>query len=66
LPCRAVRLSFHALAHNPADFIRTLALPTAVKQRSPTTLPAKLVKIGAKVVSHARDATFQMAEAAVA
>jgi len=30
-----------------------------------TTLPEKLIKIGAKVVRHARYVTFQMAEAAI-
>ena len=30
-----------------------------------TTLPEKLVKIGAKLVSHGRYVTFQMAEVAV-
>ena len=31
-----------------------------------TTLPEKLVKIGAKVVSHGRYVTFQLAEVAAA
>ncbi|MCH7956535.1 MAG: hypothetical protein IIC54_11950 [Proteobacteria bacterium] len=30
-----------------------------------TTLPEKLVKIGAKVVSHGRHVTFQLAEVAI-
>ncbi len=30
-----------------------------------TTLREKLVKIGAKVVSHGRDVTFQLAEVAI-
>ncbi len=34
-------------------------------QRSPTTLRSKLIKIGAKVVSHGRYVTFQLAEVAV-
>jgi len=33
-----------------------------VKDWSPTTLREKLIKIGAKVVSHARYVIFQMAE----
>ena len=33
--------------------------------RSLTTLRAKLIKIGAKVVRHAKNVTFQMAEVAV-
>ncbi len=40
---------------------RTLALPEAVELWSLTTLPDKLVKIGAKVVRHGRYITFQLA-----
>lgn len=61
----AVRLQLHALAYNLANFMRTLALPEAVAQWSLTSLREKLVKIGAKVVRHARYAIFQMAEVAV-
>ena len=35
-----------------ANFMRTLALPEAVKQWSLTSLREKLVKIGAKIVRH--------------
>jgi hypothetical protein len=70
LSCRsfkanAVRLQLHTLAYNLANFMRTLALPQEVKQWSLTTLRDKLVKIGAKVVRHGRDVTFQLAEVAV-
>jgi hypothetical protein len=61
----AVRLQLHALAYNLANFMRTLALPDAVKQWSLTSLREKLVKIGAKVVCHGRYVIFQMAEVAV-
>ena len=61
----AVRLQLHALAYNLANFMRTLALPEAVKQWSLTSLREKLVKIGAKVVRHGRYVIFQMAEVAV-
>ena len=50
----AARLQLHALAYNLANFMRTLALPEAVAQWSLTSLREKLVKIGAKVVRHAR------------
>ncbi len=43
----------------------TSALPTAVSHWSLTTLQTKLIKIGAKVVRHARYVTFQMAAVAV-
>ena len=70
LSCRrfrdnAVRLQLHALAYNLANFMRTLALPKEVEYWSLTTLREKLVKIGAKVVSHGRYVTFQLAEVAV-
>ncbi len=45
--------------------MRTLALPKAVQHWSLTSLREKLVKIGAKVVSHSRYVMFQMAEVAV-
>jgi hypothetical protein len=60
-----VRLQLHALAYNLANFMRTLALPKEVEHWSLTTLREKLVKIGAKVVSHSRYVTFQLAEVAV-
>ena len=60
-----VRLQLHALAYNLANFMRTLALPEAVKHWSLTSLRQKLVKIGARIVGHGRYVTFQMAEVAV-
>jgi len=45
--------------------MRTLALPPAVKQWSLTSLKEKLVKIGARIVTHGRYVTFQLAEVAV-
>ncbi len=48
-----------------ANFLRTLALPDEVEHWSLTTLRDKLIKIGAKVVRHARYVTFQLAEIAV-
>ena len=43
-----------------------MAWPREVEQGSLTTLREKLVKIGAKVVSHGRYVIFQLAEVAVA
>ena len=60
-----VRLQLHALARNLGNFMRTLALPKAVGHWSLTTLREKLIKIGAKVVSHGRYVTFELAEVAV-
>jgi len=70
LSCRtfaanAVRLQLHALAYNLANFMRTLAIPKTAEPWSLTSLREKLVKIGAKVVSHGRYVTFQLAEVAV-
>jgi Transposase DDE domain group 1 len=65
LAANAVRLQLHALAYNLGNFMRTLAMPKAAEPWSLTSLREKLIKIGAKVVSHGRYVTFQMAEVAV-
>lgn len=70
LSCRsfaanAARLQLHALAYNLGNFLRTLATPEAIKDWSLTSLREKLIKIGAKVVSHGRYAAFQTAEVAI-
>jgi hypothetical protein len=70
LSCRsfaanAVRLQLHALAYNLGNFMRTLAMPAAAELWSLTSLREKLIKIGAKVVSHGRYIRFQLAEVAV-
>ena len=70
LSCRsmvanAVRLQLHALAYNLANFLRTLALPEQIERWSLTSLREKVVKIGAKVIAHARYTVFQMAEVTV-
>ncbi len=59
------RLQLFALAYNLGNFLRRLALPRSVKHWSLTTLREKLIKIGAKVVTHSRYVIFQMAEVAV-
>ena len=70
LSCRrfkdnAARLHLFALAYNLANFLRQLVLPQSIKGWTLTTLREKLIKIGAKVVAHAKYLTFQMAEVAV-
>jgi hypothetical protein len=65
MTANAVRLQLHALAYKLANFMRTLVLPEAVAHWSLTSLREKLVKIGAKIVTHARYVIFQMAEVAV-
>ena len=70
LSCRsfaanAVRLQLHALAYNLGNFLRTLATPEPIKDWSLTSLKEKLIKLGAKVISHGRYVAFQMAEVAI-
>jgi hypothetical protein len=70
LSCRtiaanAVRLQLHVLAYNLGNFMRTLPMPKAAEPWSLTSLREKLIKIGAKVVSHGPYVTFQLAEVAV-
>ena len=60
-----VRLQLFALAYNLGNFLRRLALPKSIKDWSLRTMREKLVKIGAKVVKHARYVTFQLAEVLV-
>jgi hypothetical protein len=60
-----VRLQLFALAYDLGNFLRQLALPREVKHWSLTTLREKLIKIGAKVVSHSKSLMFQLAEVAV-
>ena len=58
----AVRLQLDPPAYNLANFLLSLATPEPIKEWSLTTLNEKLIKIGAKVVSHVRCVAFQMAE----
>jgi hypothetical protein len=60
-----VRLQLFALAYNLGNVLRRLALPKSIKDWSLRTMREKLVKIGAKVVKHARYVIFQMAEVLV-
>ena len=50
-------------AVNLGNFLRRIALPVSVKHWMLTTLRDQLIKIGAKVVRHARYVTFQLEEA---
>ena len=60
-----VRLQLFTLAYNLGNFLRRLVLPRKIKHWTWTTLREKLIKIGAKVIRHARYITFQLAEVAV-
>jgi hypothetical protein len=59
------RLQLFALAYNLGNFLRQLVLPKPIRSWALRTLREKLVKIGAKVVSHAKYVVFQLAEVAV-
>ena len=60
-----VRLALFVLAYNLGNFLRRLALPESVRHWSLRSIQVKLIKSGAKVVRHARQVIFQMAEVAV-
>jgi Transposase DDE domain group 1 len=59
------RSQLFALAYNRGNFLRQPALPCAVPTWTLTTLREKLIKIGAKVVRHAKAVTLQIAEVAL-
>ena len=70
LSCRTmaqneVRLQLHALAYNLGMFLQTAELPDEVATWSLTSLQTRLIKIGARVIRHARMITFQLAEVAI-
>ena len=51
--------------YNLGNFLSTLATPEPIKDWSLTSLREKLIKVGAKLVSHGRYVAFQMAEVAI-
>ena len=60
-----VRLALFVLAYNIGNFMRRFALPSEVAHWSLTSIQLKLIKIGARIISHSRMTVFQMAEVAV-
>jgi hypothetical protein len=60
-----VRLQLHALAYNLGMFLQSTDLPDEVASWSLTSLQTRLIKIGARVVRHARTIIFQLAEVAI-
>jgi len=60
-----VRLQLHALAYNLGVFLQGVDLPEEMADWSLTSIQSRLIKIGARVVRHARKITFQLAEVAV-
>ena len=61
-----VRLQLFILAYNLGNFLRRLGLLKAVKDWSLCSLQVKLIKIGGRIVRHARRMVLQLAEVAVA
>ncbi|MDD5748053.1 MAG: transposase [Actinomycetota bacterium] len=64
-PSNKVRIALFVLAYNLGNFIRRFALPSEVSCLSLSSIQLKLVKIGAKIISHSHMTVFQMAEVAV-
>ncbi len=60
-----VRMQLFSLGYNLGNFLRRLALPRSISHWSLRTLQVRLIKIGAKVVKHARYTCFQMAEGSI-
>ena len=60
-----VRLWLFILAYNLGNFFRRLALPEAIKRWSLTSVQTRLIKIGGRLVRHARRLGFQLAEVMV-
>jgi hypothetical protein len=60
-----VRLALFVLAYNLGNFMRRFALPSQVAHWSLTSIQLKLIKIGARIISHSRRTIFQCAEVAV-
>jgi len=60
-----VRLQLFILAYNLGNFLRRMVLPRAIKDWSLRSLQVKLIKMGGRIVRHARRIIFQMAEVAV-
>ncbi len=60
-----VRLWLFILAYNLGNFFRRLALPEAIKRWSLTSIQTRLIKIGGRLVRHARRLVFQLAEVIV-
>ena len=59
-----VRLALFVLAYSLGNFMRRFALPSEVSHWSLSSIQLKLIKIGAKIISHSRMTIFQMAEVA--
>lgn len=59
------RLQLFILAYNMGNFMRRLGLSKAVKNWSLRSLQVKLIKMGGRIVRHARRVVFHLTEVAV-
>lgn len=60
-----MRLALLFLAYNLGNFLGRLCLPKAVRDWSLRSFQLKFIKIGGRLVRHARQLMFQLAEVAV-
>ena len=60
-----VRLWLFILAYNLGNFVRRMALPEGIQHWSLTSIQTRLIKIGGRLVRHARRLVFQLAEVMV-
>ena len=65
MAANSARSQLHNLNCNMANFMQALAIPDEIECWSLTSLREKLVKIGAKVVTHGSCVVLQTAEVAV-
>jgi hypothetical protein len=60
-----VRLQLFILAYNLGNLLRRLCLPKTINDWSLRSVQLKLIKMGGRIVRHARRIVFQLAEVAV-
>ncbi len=60
-----VQLQLFVLPYNLGNFMRGLCLPKAINDWSLRSLQVKLIKMGGRIVCHARQIIFQLAEVTV-
>jgi len=60
-----VRLQLFILAYNLGNFLRRMVLPSPIKDWALRSLQVKLIKMGGRIVRHARRIIFQLAEVAI-
>ena len=65
LVANQVRLALFVLVYNLGNFLRRLALPEAVKDWSLRSLQVRLIKLGGRLVRHARRLVFHLPKVAV-